>query len=95
MSGVGRNATALPVVTVILKGAAAPLPTETLGGTAQVAPNGAPEQAKVSVPLNPLPGVAIRLKVAVVPAATEAVVLLPAAGLMVATGTAVPLMVST
>ncbi len=87
----GKNAALLAVVTVILKGAAAPLATETLGGAVHVAPKGAPEQAKVSVPLNPLPGVAIRLKVAVVPAATEAVVLLPLAALMLAGGPAVPL----
>jgi len=44
-----------------VNGAAAPFVTGRLAGTAQAAPNGTPEQVKVSVPVKPADGVACKL----------------------------------
>lgn len=74
-----------------VKAAGAPFVTGMLGGTVQMAPNGAPAQVNDSVPLNPTPGVACRLNRAVCPAVSVAVVEPPAAVETVAAGNAVPL----
>src|SRR5208337_506475 len=57
-----------------VKGVAAPLATATLAGTVHTAPKGTPEHAKVIVPAKLGPGMACKLKLAVCPAGTVAVV---------------------
>jgi hypothetical protein len=49
------------VLTETVNGTAAPFVTDTLAGTVHVAPNGAPEHEKDSVPVNPVPGEACKL----------------------------------
>ena len=65
---------AAEVLTVTTKGVGAPLATEMLAGTLQLATKGAPVQVKVNVPLKPDAGVACRLNCADCPAETATVV---------------------
>lgn len=69
-----------------------PLVTGKVAGTVQVAPKGAPEHVKASVPLKPALGVTCRLNCAVWPAVTLTVVELPEGEAMVTAGAAVPVM---
>jgi hypothetical protein len=79
-----------------LKFAAAPLATAMLcRETVQVAPKGTPEHVEASVPLKPVPGVAVKLYCAVCPAVTDAVVVWPLAEAILAAAVAVPLIVNT
>ena len=60
----GISMLAPEVVTVTVKAVGAALVNATLAGALQVAPTGAPLQAKVNLPVNPLPGIACRLNCA-------------------------------
>jgi len=79
------------VVTVTVNGAATPFEIDTLAGSWQAAPKGAPLHVSDTVPLYPAPGVNCSWYWAGCPALTEAVVEPPGAGPGVKAGLALPL----
>jgi hypothetical protein len=81
------------VATLTVKFTAAPFVTFTELGALQLAPVGAPVQAKLKDPVNPVPPVACKLNCAVCPAVTVALVLPPMATWIITAGEAFPVSV--